>query len=87
MKNTKNKAEQLIEQVDGFLDSGECRIHQDIDDAHALLRYIKRELIEISAEIESMKEDNAVRVEHVHAALRALDRCKEKNQNGSINEH
>lgn len=51
-----NKAEQLISQVDGFLDSEECRIHQDIDDAHALLKHIKRELIEISKELEDMKQ-------------------------------
>jgi len=37
----------LIKHIDGFLDSAECRIALDLDDAHMLLRYIKKELLEI----------------------------------------
>tara|TARA_R100000231_G_C5292903_1_gene155133 strand:+ start:116 stop:355 length:240 start_codon:yes stop_codon:yes gene_type:complete len=75
MKNTKNKAEQLIEQVDGFLDSEECRIHQDIDDAHSLLRHIKRELIEISKELEEMKHIQAITSEELADSQQRLRLC------------
>lgn len=71
----KNKAEQLIEQVDGFLDSEECRIHQDIDDAHALLRHIKRELIEISKELEEMKHIQAITSEELADSQQRLRLC------------